>query len=120
DNNARPADDCKRRHGRWPRDRPLTVAFSARHGRRVASAALQIACSDHCKEPNSRPPDGLTRTSNPTASRWNIADSPGANTLCSRAVVTITGFTAALTGTHIGQPSTNIDLERQTSWTRTS
>src|SRR5438094_357120 len=26
---------------------------------------------------NSRPPDGLTRTANPAASRWNIADSPG-------------------------------------------
>jgi hypothetical protein len=89
---------------------PTDRCTSARRRRRVASAALQIVCSDHCKVPNSRPPDASPRTGNPAASRWNIADSPGIKTQYAAGdIVAITGFTVAWAGTNVGRPSTNID-----------
>ena len=54
-----------------------------------------VTGGNHCKKPNSRPPTGLTRTGTRAASRWNIADSPGAKTQYAGDAVAITGVTTA-------------------------
>ena len=77
DGGARPGDDRKRRDARWPRGRRLTVALPLDVVGELDRPRSKIACPDQCKVPNSRLPDGLTRTGNPAASRWTIADPPG-------------------------------------------
>jgi hypothetical protein len=96
---------------------PTDRCTSARRGRRVAAAALQIAVRTTAK---SRILDRLTASPEQAIQRRRV----GTSQIRREPTRTMQpgrsrdyGLYRRVGGTHIGQPSTNIDLERQTSWT---
>jgi hypothetical protein len=97
---------------------PTDRRSSARRGRRVASAALQIACwgpLPSVEFSTAWRPHPNRQSSGVALEHRRFAGSQHA--LCSRGVVAITGFTAAWAGRISDDRRPTSTVERQTSWT---